>query len=173
LAEKIAMLRDHGQSKKYYHDKIGWNARMDGMQGAVLSVKLNHLPAWNQARREKAVMYNNLLSGIDGLILPYVADDATHVYHIYAVRTQHRDALMKHLADEGIYCGIHYPVPVHLQTAYSNSGIESSGLKVSERIASELLSLPMFPELSDDQQIRVKDKIKEFYLSQSTQRTQR
>jgi dTDP-4-amino-4,6-dideoxygalactose transaminase len=102
------------------------------------------------------------LSGIDGLILPYVADDATHVYHIYAVRTQHRDTLMKHLADEGIYCGIHYPVPVHLQEAYSNSGIENSGLKVSERVSSELLSLPMFPELSDEQQIRVKDKIKEF-----------
>jgi dTDP-4-amino-4,6-dideoxygalactose transaminase len=173
LAEKIAMLREHGQSKKYYHDRIGWNARMDGIQGAVLSVKLNHLDAWNRARREKAAIYNNLLSGIDGLILPFEANDATHVYHIYAVRTQNRDALLKYLADEGIYCGIHYPVPVHLQKAYSNSGIEKTGLKVSERIASELLSLPMFPELREEQQKRVKDKIQEFNLSQSAQRPQR
>ena len=162
LAERIAMLRDHGQSKKYYHDRIGWNARMDGMQGAVLSVKLSHLPMWNQARRKKAGIYNDLLSGIDSLFLPYEAGDAKHVYHVYAVRTQNRDALMKHLADEGIYCGVHYPVPVHLQAAYSNSGIENSGLKVSERVSSELLSLPMFPELTVDQQIRVKDKIQEF-----------
>jgi dTDP-4-amino-4,6-dideoxygalactose transaminase len=162
LAEKIAMLRDHGQSKKYYHDRIGWNARMDGMQGAVLSVKLNHLPAWNRARREKAAIYNNLLSGIDGLILPFEANDATHVYHIYAIRTQNRDALLKYLADEGIYCGIHYPVPVHLQEAYSNPGIKYNGLKVSERVSSELLSLPMYPELTYEQQIKVKDKIKAF-----------
>jgi dTDP-4-amino-4,6-dideoxygalactose transaminase len=162
LAEKIAMLRDHGQSKKYYHDKIGWNARMDGMQGAVLSVKLNHLDAWNQARRERAAIYNNLFFGIDGLILPYEANEATHVYHIYAIRTQNRDALLKYLADENIYCGIHYPVPVHLQKAYSNPGIDNSGLNVSERVASELLSLPMFPELSDEQQIKVSDKIKKF-----------
>jgi dTDP-4-amino-4,6-dideoxygalactose transaminase len=162
LAEKIAMLRDHGQSKKYYHDKIGWNARMDGMQGAVLSVKLNHLPAWNRARREKAAIYNNLLSGIDGFILPYEASDATHVYHIYAVRTQNRDALLKYLAGEGISCGIHYPVPVHLQTAYSNMGVENNELRVSERVATELLSLPMYPELRDEQQKRVKDKIQEF-----------
>jgi dTDP-4-amino-4,6-dideoxygalactose transaminase len=165
LAEKIAMLRDHGQSKKYYHDRIGWNARMDGLQGAVLSVKLNHLPAWNRARREKAVIYNDLLSEMDSLIVPYEADDAKHVYHVYAVRTQNRDALLKYLTDEGIYCGIHYPVPVHLQEAYSNSGFKNSGLKVSERIASELLSLPMFPELRDEQQKRVKDKIEEFIFT--------
>jgi len=173
LAEKIAMLRDHGQSRKYHHDRIGWNARMDGLQGAVLSVKLNHLPAWNRARREKAAIYSDLLSGVDGLLLPFEADDATHVYHVYAVRTRHRDALMKHLATEGIYCGVHYPVPVHLQKAYSNTGIENSGLKVSERVAPELLSLPMFPELREEQQIRVRDKIQEFYLSQRAQRSQR
>ena len=85
-----------------------------------------------------------------------------HVYHVYAVRTQNRDALLKYLADEGIYCGIHYPVPIHLQAAYLNSGVENNGLKVSESVASELLSLPMFPELTDEQQIRVRDKIKEF-----------
>jgi dTDP-4-amino-4,6-dideoxygalactose transaminase len=173
LGEKIAMLRDHGQTKKYYHKWIGWNGRMDGIQGAVLNVKLKYLSAWNQARREKAMMYNDLLSGIDSLVLPYVADDATHVYHVYAVRSQNRDALLEYLADENIYCGIHYPVPVHLQTAYSNMGAENNNLKVSERVASELLSLPMFPELTNEQQIRVGDKIQEFNLSQSAQRPQR
>jgi dTDP-4-amino-4,6-dideoxygalactose transaminase len=162
LAEKIAILRDHGQTKKYYHKWIGWNARMDGIQGAVLNVKLKHLPAWNRARQAKAMMYNKLLSGIDSLVLPFASDDAKHVYHIYAVRTQNRDALLKFLADENIYCGIHYPVPVHLQTAYSNSGVKYNGLQVSERVASELLSLPIFPELSEEQQIRVRDKIKKF-----------
>ena len=162
LAEKIAILRDHGQTKKYYHKWIGWNGRMDGIQGAVLNVKLKHLPAWNQARQEKAMMYNNLLSGIESLVLPYAADNAKHVYHVYAVRTQNRDALLKYLADENIYCGIHYPVPVHMQAAYSNMEVKNNNLKISERIATELLSLPMFPELRDEQQIKVSDKIKEF-----------
>ena len=162
LAEKIAILRDHGQTKKYYHNKIGWNARMDGLHGAVLSVKLNHLLAWNEARREKAMIYNDLLSGIDGLILPYEANDAKHVYHVYAIRTQNRDALLKYLAEENIYCGIHYPVPIHLQEAYSNIVIQYHRLKVSERVSSELLSIPMFPELRKEQQIKVKDKIYEF-----------
>ena len=108
------------------------------------------------------MMYNELLSGIDSLVLPYVAEDAKHVYHVYAVRIQNRDAILKYLADENIYCGIHYPVPVHLQTAYSKMGVENNRLKVSERVASELLSLPMFPELTDEQQIRVRDKIQEF-----------
>jgi len=162
LAEKIAMLRDHGQSAKYYHDIIGWNARMDGIQGAVLSVKLKHLPAWNQARREKAMTYNDLLSKIDGLILPLDADDSTHVYHVYAIRTRNRDALLRYLADEGIYCGIHYPVPISLQAAYSNSGVKKSRIKVSKRVCSELLSLPMYPELTDEQQEKVGTKIKKF-----------
>ena len=95
------------------------------------------------------------------------------MYHVYAIRTQNRDELLKYLADEGIYCGIHYPVPVHLQEAYSNPGIKHNGLQVSERVSSELLSLPIFPELTDEQQIRVKDKIQEFNLSQSAQRPQR
>ena len=164
LAKNIVMLRDHGQSKKYYHNKIGWNARMDGIQAAVLNVKLKHLPSWNKARREKALIYNDLLFGIDGLILPYEADDVTHVYHVYAIRSQNRDSLIKHLANEGIYCGIHYPVPLHLQKAYSNSRVKYSGLRVSENIASEQLSLPIFPELSYEQQKRIQDNIQKFQL---------
>ena len=168
LAENIAILRDHGQIKKYYHSQIGWNSRMDGIQGAVLSVKLNHLSAWNQARRKKAMMYNNILTGIDGLILPYAADGSTHVYHVYAVRTQRRDALLKYLTDENIFCGIHYPVPLHLQNAYSNMGVSNNGLKVSEKVDSELLSFRMFPELTDEQQIRVRDKINDFIRPQTS-----
>jgi dTDP-4-amino-4,6-dideoxygalactose transaminase len=159
LAKKMFMFRDHGQSKKYYHNMIGWNARMDGFQGAVLNVKLKHLPAWNEARRKNAIIYNELLSGLNGLIVPYEANYATHVYHVYAVRVQNRDKVMAALTENGISCGIHYPVPIHLQEAYLNSGFKKNGLKVSERVAPELLSLPMFPELNIEQQVEVKDKL--------------
>lgn len=114
---------------------------------------------------EKAMIYNDLLNGMDSLISPYASDDATHVYHVYAVRTQKRDELLKYLASENIFCGIHYPVPIHLQAAYSNMGVENNDLTISERVASEWLSLPMFPELSEDQQIRLKDKIQEFIFT--------
>lgn len=168
LAEKITMLRDHGQIKKYYHNSIGWNARMDGIQGAILSVKLKHLPAWNRGRKQKAKMYNELLAETDGLILPYTADNATHVFHVYAVRTRNRDALLKYLDEEGISCGIHYPVPVHLQNAYSNMEVKNNNLKVSEKVASELLSLPIYPELRQEQQIKVKEKIEGFIRFQTS-----
>jgi dTDP-4-amino-4,6-dideoxygalactose transaminase len=165
LAEKMYMFRDHGQSKKYYHTLIGWNARMDGFQGAVLNVKLRHLNVWNEARRRNAYIYNELLSGLDGLVIPHEADHAKHVYHVYVIRIQNRDRVMTALAQKGISCGIHYPVPIHLQEAYLNSGLKNNGLKVSERIASELLSLPMFPELNKSQLQEVKDKIQEIFQS--------
>jgi len=151
LAEKMAMFRDHGQSKKYYHDIIGWNARMDGFQGAVLNVKLKHLPAWNEARRKNAKRYDELLTGIDGLIKPLEADYARHVYHVYAVRVQKRDTMIAGMAEKDIYCGIHYPVPVHLQDAYESSGIKNGSCPVAEKCAEEYVSLPMFPELSKQQ----------------------
>lgn len=165
LAEKIGMFRDHGQSKKYYHAMIGWNARMDGFQGAVLNVKLKYLTAWNDARRKNAGIYNDLLSGLDDLMIPHEADYATHVYHVYTIRVKNRDNIMTFLADRDIHCGIHYPVPIHMQEAYLNSGSENNGLKVSERVTSELLSLPMFPELNYKQQVEVKDKIQEILSS--------
>jgi dTDP-4-amino-4,6-dideoxygalactose transaminase len=165
LAERMCMFRDHGQSKKYYHKMIGWNCRMDGFQGAVLSVKLKHLPSWNEARRKNAKQYGELLSDIDGLIKPFEADYAKHVYHVYPLRFSKRDALLKSLAANDIHCGIHYPGPVHLQDAYSNLGFKNSDLKVSEKVASEILSLPMFPELAYEQQIKVKEKIQEFISS--------
>jgi dTDP-4-amino-4,6-dideoxygalactose transaminase len=151
LAEKMCMFRDHGQSKKYYHKMIGWNCRMDGFQGAVLNVKLKRLPAWNEARRKNAERYDGLLSDIDGLIKPFEADYAKHVYHVYAIRLQDRDNFIAHLAESDIYCGIHYPVPVHLQAAYDLSGIQICECPVAEKCAEEFVSLPMFPELQDEQ----------------------
>jgi dTDP-4-amino-4,6-dideoxygalactose transaminase len=165
LAEKMAMFRDHGQSKKYYHDMIGWNARMDGIQGAVLNVKLKHLPSWNEARRKNAGRYDELLTDIAGIITPVEAGYARHVYHLYAVRVQNREKLMAALTDRKIYCGIHYPVPVHLQAAYETAGIRIGSCPVCERCAEEYVSLPMFPELTSEQQCFVIDKIREILSS--------
>ena len=147
LAEKIRMFRDHGQAKKYYHSIIGWNARMDGFQGAVLSVKLKHLPAWNQARRKNAQLYNDFLADVDDVIAPAEADYARHVYHIYAIRTQNRDALIRALTEKEIHCGIHYPIPIHLQDAYKFLGYKKGSFPVAEKCAEELVSLPMFPKM--------------------------
>lgn len=161
LAEKMTIFRDHGQSKKYYHNIIGWNARMDGIQGAVLNVKLKHLPAWNEARRKNAERYNKLLSDIDGLTIPVEAEYAKHVYHVYAILLQDRDNIIVKLAQEDIYCGIHYPVPVHIQEAYREFDITNGGCPIAERIAGEYISLPMFPELTSEQQNFIRDKIEE------------
>jgi dTDP-4-amino-4,6-dideoxygalactose transaminase len=162
LAEKIKMLRDHGQPQKYYHDYIGWNGRMDGFQGSVLSVKLKHLPAWNEARRKNAKLYNQLLVDTDGVMIPQEADYVRHIYHIYAVRIQRRSALMNALAEKGISCGIHYPVPIHLQKAYSSLGLENGGFPLAEKCCEEFVSLPMFPELEEEQIEYVAAEIKRF-----------
>ena len=163
LAEEMRTYRDHGQKKKYYHSMIGWNDRMDGIQGAVLSVKLKYLPAWNEARRKNAQLYNKLLSNMDCLVTPYEADAAKHVYHIYTVRVQDRDALMNALAETDIHCGIHYPVPLHKQEAYRFLGYGRNSLPVTERYAEEIVSLPMFAELSQAQIEKVCEQIKSFH----------
>jgi len=161
LAEKIKMLRDHGQTKKYYHDWIGWNARMDGFQGAVLRVKLKHLPAWNDARRHHARKYNELLAGADAIHAPREAAYAKHIYHIYALRAPNRDELISSLAAKGISCGIHYPVPIHLQEAYRSLGLKKGSFPAAEKSAKEFLSLPMYPELTDEQIEYVAEQVKE------------
>ena len=163
LAEKIKRFRDHGQAKKYYHSMIGWNARMDGFQGAVLSVKLKHLPAWNEVRRKHARLYNELLSGVKEVIEPLEADYAKHVYHIYAILTKKRDALMSSLAGKNISCGIHYPIPLHLQDAYRFLGYTQGSFPIAEKCAEEFLSLPMFPELIEVQIESVRKEIKNFF----------
>jgi dTDP-4-amino-4,6-dideoxygalactose transaminase len=162
LASKIRMLRDHGQDKKYYHGMIGWNGRMDGFQGAILSVKLKRLREWNDARRRNAQLYSKLLSNVSGMNIPQEADYAKHIYHIYAIRVRDRFALMKELAEKDITCGIHYPVPIHLQEAYQDMGLRKGSFPIAERCAEEFISLPMFPELAKEQIEYVVDQIKKY-----------
>jgi len=148
LQNKIRVLRDHGQAKKYHHSCIGWNARMDGIQAAVLSVKLKHLEAANTRRRVHAQEYSALLAGCASLVPPVEAAYSHHVYHIYAVRVPERDRVLRSLSECGIACGIHYPVPLHLQEAYQFLGYARGAFPVTERCAEEFLSLPMYPELT-------------------------
>ncbi|MDA9981305.1 DegT/DnrJ/EryC1/StrS family aminotransferase [Gammaproteobacteria bacterium] len=159
-AEKIRMLRDWGQSSKYHHDFKGFNYRMDGIQGAVLRVKLRHLKDWTEARRRNASIYDELLSGV-GVVTPVEEPYARHVYHVYAIRTPQRDALQQVLKQRDIHTGIHYPIPVHLQKAYAEFGYEPGSLPVTETAASELLSLPLFAELGQGQIRQVSDTIRE------------
>jgi dTDP-4-amino-4,6-dideoxygalactose transaminase len=151
LRKQIQMLRDHGQSQKYYHATMGWNCRMDGIQGAVLSIKLGHLDEANSLRRKHALEYNQAFAGIDDVLTPFEAKYARHVYHVYAIRVQERDAVLRHLQEKGIGCAVHYPVPIHLQVAGRNLGYAKGAFPIAENLADEFLSLPMFPELTEDQ----------------------
>jgi len=162
MAARMRMIRDHGQSKKYYHELIGWNNRMDGIQGAILSAKLKHLPAWNEARRKNARLYTSLLNHAGGIVAPEEAPYARHIYHIYAVRVQNRDKLKSALGEKGIGCGIHYPIPIHLTDAYRFMGLGRGSFPEAEKCADEFLSLPMFPELSEEQIEYVCTEIKRF-----------
>lgn len=160
LAEKLRIFRDHGQRQKYYHSMVGWNSRMDGIQGAILKVKLKHLSRWNEARRTNAMIYGELLKDTETLKLPVEAEYAKHVYHIYSVRTQNRDQVIKDLALKNIFCGIHYPVPVHMQKAYKSMMLGQGSFPVAEKCAAEQISLPMFPELTEEQIHYVTDEMK-------------
>jgi dTDP-4-amino-4,6-dideoxygalactose transaminase len=151
LRDKISILRDHGQVRKYLHSVIGWNCRMDGIQAAVLRVKLRQLDGANRRRREHAAHYDAGLHGLDGIITPARASWGRHVYHIYAVRVTNRDEAVKCLADQGIGTGIHYPVPVHLQEAYQGLGYHRGSFPIAERCAAEFVSLPIYPELTHAQ----------------------
>ena len=148
LANRMKMFRDHGQEKKYYHSIVGWNARMDGFQGAVLSVKLERLSQWNDARAQHAQLYNELLADATDVITPYKPDHSKHVYHIYAIRVPDRQALLEQLREKEIYCGIHYPIPLHLQDAYKDLGYSEGDFPIAEKCAATRLSLPMYPELT-------------------------
>jgi dTDP-4-amino-4,6-dideoxygalactose transaminase len=161
LQEKIRVLRDHGQERKYYHSVVGWNCRMDGIQAAVLRIKLRHLERGNELRRSHAARYSRDLQEIGELTTPVCAPWAQHVYHVYAIRVKNRDDLIRTLADRGIGTGIHYPVPIHLQKAYLGLGRRQGAFPVAERCASEFVSLPMFPELSSEQIGYVVEAIKE------------
>ncbi len=162
LAAKIRKLRDHGSNKKYYHDVVGYNYRMEGIQGAVLSVKLKHLDKWNAARRKNAELYRKYLSDFSAVVLPTEHSDCKSVYHLYVVRHARRDDLIAFLGQNGIGALIHYPIPVHLQQAYQHLAIAAGEYPVTEKVTREILSLPMFPELTEEQIRYTAAKIKEF-----------
>jgi dTDP-4-amino-4,6-dideoxygalactose transaminase len=158
LARRLRLLRNHGSERKYQHDVIGYNFRLEAIQGAVLKVKLGHLEDWNALRRQHAARYGELLEG-SNLILPRDALDAHHVYHLYVVQSDRRDALQESLTAAGIQTGIHYPVPIHLQPAYASMGHRRGDFPETERQARRVLSLPMFPELTEQQIESVADAV--------------
>jgi dTDP-4-amino-4,6-dideoxygalactose transaminase len=163
IAAAVKMLRDHGQEKKYYHDVEGYNGRLDAMQAGFLHVKLTYLAKWNAERRELAAQYNRLLSSADGtLTRPHEPAWSRAVFHLYVVRSGDRDGLATHLKKAGIGTGIHYPIPLHLQKAYASLGYRKEDFPVCERIASEIVSLPMYPQLTAEQQAHVVQEILRF-----------
>ena len=155
VAERLRSLRNYGQQEKYHHLVAGTNSRLDTIQAAVLNVKLPHLDGWNEARARHAQSYREQLVGVGDLVLPTTLQDVTHVYHLFMIETVDRDGLLHHLKSKGIQAGIHYPVPVHLQPAYADLGYRAGDFPVAERLAGRILSLPLFPELSDEQLDRV------------------
>ena len=156
IAQTCRLLRDHGQSKKYFHDIEGYNGRLDAIQAGFLRVKLHHLPKWNERRRQAAERYDKLLAGAEGIVtLPYQPSWARSVYHLYVVQVEDRAGLQKRLSDAGIGTGIHYPVALHLTKAYEGFGFRPGDFPIAEKSAAHILSLPMFPELTLDQQERV------------------
>jgi dTDP-4-amino-4,6-dideoxygalactose transaminase len=166
LAKRMKMIRDHGQAKKYYHDMEGYNGRLDSIQAGWLSVKLRHLAKWNQSRREHAHRYHALFADIRGAVtIPVEAAWTKGVYHLYVVRVADREALQAHLAEAGIGTGIHYPVPLHLQKAYQHLNYKKGDFPVTERVAMEIVSLPMFPQLRQEHLALVTTSVKEFATS--------
>jgi len=161
LADRLRMYRDCGQSEKYIHDVVGFNSRLDSMQAAVLNVKLRYLAGWNDKRRQIAGMYADLMAG-NGAVLPQVAADVEHVFHLYVVQHERRDKLLAALKAQQIYCGIHYPRPIHLQEAYAGVRTVPDGAPVTSRIAGRILSLPMHPDLTDEQVRCVADAVQAF-----------
>ncbi len=163
IAKTMKMLRDHGQATKYYHDLEGYNGRLDSIQAGLLHVKLTHLPKWNAERRERAGQYKHLLQFADiNIAPPYEPSWSRAVYHLYVVRTADREGLMDHLKKAGIGTGIHYPIPLHLQNAYTAMNYSAGDFPVTEKAAAEIVSLPMFPQLTAEQQARVVEEIAAF-----------
>lgn len=166
MAKQMKMIRDHGQAKKYYHDMEGYNGRLDSIQAGWLAVKLRHLVKWNDLRRALAHRYHDVLAEVkDEVIVPVEASWTKGVYHLYVVRVQDREAFQTYLADAGIATGIHYPIPLHLQKAYQHLGHKKGDFPVTERVAEEIVSLPMFPQLTRAQQDEVAARVKEFATS--------
>jgi dTDP-4-amino-4,6-dideoxygalactose transaminase len=159
IARICRSLRYHGQAQKYYHDTEGYNVRLDAIQCGFLSVKLKHLPEWTEARRRNAQRYNELLKPVTGVVTPFEPQWSKAVYHLYIVRVKNREAVQKHLGDHGISTGLHYPVPLHQQKAYRHLGYKTGDFPATEKTAGEILSLPMFPGLSEAMLVTVSNAI--------------
>jgi dTDP-4-amino-4,6-dideoxygalactose transaminase len=165
LQEKIRILRDHGQVRKYRHSMVGWNCRMDGIQAAVLRVKLKYLDRGNESRRAHAAHYDRALGALGQVITPFRDSDAAHVFHVYAIRVKQRDKVMRSLSEKGVGCAVHYPCCIHLQEAYRSLGYPEGSFPVAEKCAAEFISLPMFPELTPTQVDMVVESLKEAMAS--------
>src|SRR6202158_4430294 len=164
IARKIRMLRDHGQTQKNYHEVEGYNGRLDAIQAGILQAKLKHLPQWTEMRRRVASRYRELFCalGLDSVAVPYESEWTRCVYHLFVVKVENRDEMMKHLASIGIGTGIHYPIPLHLQNAYRALGYKRGDFPVAEKVAAKVLSLPMYPHLQEEQQTRVVRELTKF-----------
>jgi len=163
LASQVTVLRNYGSEKKYYNEVVGHNMRLDELQAALLSVKLKHLEKWTAVRQELAREYDEKLAGIPGLVLPSVAPGATHVYHVYVIRTKRRDALQEYLQKQGIGTLIHYPVPPHLQKAYVGLGYKEGDFPIAEEIARTALSLPLWPGMTSVEMNKIISSIVDFF----------
>lgn len=165
LAEELKMLRNYGQKVKYHHLSKGGNSRLDTIQAAVLNVKLKRLDDWTRKRRAHAMSYDKLLTGIKGISVPKFdkSADFSHVFHLYVIRAERRDALLAFLKDKGVFCGIHYPIPIHMLEAYSDLGHKAGAFPVTEKACAEIISLPLYAELATDQVKYVADCVGQFY----------
>ncbi len=171
IAKTMKMLRDHGQATKYYHDVEGYNGRLDSIQAGLLHVKLAHLAKWNAQRRERAAEYKRLFKSVNGALVPPCEPSWSRaVYHLYVVRTADREGLMEHLKKAGIGTGIHYPIPLHLQKAYASMQYSLGDFPVAEKAAAEIVSLPMFPQLTAGQQGRVVEEALKFTTSMTSRK---
>src|SRR5438876_1836247 len=169
LAQKIKMVRDHGQAMKYYHDVEGYNGRLDAIQAGLLLVKLAHLAKWNEQRRQRAAEYNRLLANAEDVTTPFEPSWSRAIYHLYVVRVEDQQGLIAHLKQADIHTGIHYPIPLHLQKAYKHMGYARGDFPKAEKVAAEIVSLPMFPQLTEQQQARVAEEIRNFVASRVTE----
>lgn len=168
IDSKVRVLREHGQAKKYYHDMEGYNGRLDSIQAGFLQVKLRHLAEWNERRRQCASRYRELLGeAAEGINLPFEPSWSKSVFHLYVVQVQNREQLQKHLSDSGIGTGIHYPIPLHLQNAYKHLGYHEGDFPVCEEAAPRILSLPMFPGLTREQQERISRQVLDFVCDET------
>lgn len=162
LADKVRMMRNYGQKEKYHHLSLAWNRRLDTIQAAILRVKLKYLDKWNEKRRKHANLYSKLLENLP-ITVPFVDPEANHAFHLYVIRTPKRDMIQKFLHQKGITTGIHYPIPIHLQKAYKGLGYRSGDFPLTEKYASEILSLPMYAELEEKEIKYIADQMRTFF----------